>query len=101
MNNYRNLNRNRELLAAFQGVLVQVPVLFLIGQRDVGLSIPGMPEIIADMASLAPHLRPVVELAGAELAVWRPPGPKLRSAILHLAAGIIFSMVAVEGVVQG
>ena len=33
--------------------------------------------------------------AGA-LATWRAPGPKLRSAILHFAAGVIFSVVAVE-----
>ena len=38
----------------------------------------------------------VVMIAGAALAVWRAPGPKLRSAILHFAAGVIFSVVAVE-----
>ncbi|MBC6612400.1 transporter [Hymenobacter sp. BT507] len=35
-------------------------------------------------------------IAGAALAVWRAPGPGLRSAILHFAAGVIFSVVAVE-----
>jgi ZIP family zinc transporter len=35
-------------------------------------------------------------IAGAALAVWRAPGPKLRSAILYFAAGVIFSVVAVE-----
>lgn len=38
----------------------------------------------------------VVMIVGAALAVWRAPGPKLRSAILHFAAGVIFSVVAVE-----
>ena len=38
----------------------------------------------------------IVMIAGAALAVWRAPGPKLRSAILHFAAGVIFSVVAVE-----
>jgi zinc transporter, ZIP family len=38
----------------------------------------------------------VVMIAGAALAVWCAPGPKLRSAILHFAAGVIFSVVAVE-----
>ncbi len=65
LNYYRNLDRNRELLLAFQGLQVQVPALFLIGQRDVGLSIPGMREIIADMPRLVPHLRPTIELADA------------------------------------
>jgi pimeloyl-ACP methyl ester carboxylesterase len=65
LNYYRNLDRNRELLLAFQGLSVQVPALFLVGQRDVGLSIPGMREIIADMPRLVPHLRPPVELVEA------------------------------------
>lgn len=38
----------------------------------------------------------VVMITGAALAVWRAPGPQLRSAILHFAAGVIFSVVAVE-----
>lgn len=37
-----------------------------------------------------------VMVAGAALAVWRTPSPPLRSAILHFAAGVIFSVVAVE-----
>jgi pimeloyl-ACP methyl ester carboxylesterase len=65
LNYYRNLDRNRELLAPFQGLPVAVPALFLIGQRDVGLSIPGMREIIASMPGMVPHLRPVVELPAA------------------------------------
>ena len=65
LNYYRNLDRNRELLLAFQGLPVAMPALFLIGQRDVGLSIPGMREIIADMPRLVPQLRPTVELADA------------------------------------
>jgi pimeloyl-ACP methyl ester carboxylesterase len=65
LNYYRNLDRNRELLAPFQGLPVQVPALFLIGQRDVGLSIPGMRDIIAAMPGLVPQLRPVIEVPGA------------------------------------
>lgn len=35
-------------------------------------------------------------IIGASLAVFRPPGPILRSYIQHLAAGVVFSVVAVE-----
>ena len=38
----------------------------------------------------------VVMVGGAVVAVLRPPGPKLRGAILHFAAGVVFSVVAVE-----
>jgi pimeloyl-ACP methyl ester carboxylesterase len=65
LNYYRNLDRNRELLAPFQGLPVAVPALFLIGQRDVGLSIPGMREIIAAMPGLVSQLRPVIEVPEA------------------------------------
>lgn len=42
-------------------------------------------------------LVPTAAMAGGgAIAAWRPPGPKLRSAILHFAAGVMFSVVAVE-----
>lgn len=34
--------------------------------------------------------------AGATIAALRPPGPRVRSAIQHFAAGVVFSVVAVE-----
>jgi ZIP family zinc transporter len=35
-------------------------------------------------------------IVGALVSTFRPPGPKLRSAIQHFAAGVVFSVVAVE-----
>lgn len=35
-------------------------------------------------------------IVGAVVSTFRPPGPKLRSAIQHFAAGVVFSVVAVE-----
>jgi ZIP family zinc transporter len=43
--------------------------------------------------SLAPVL---AALLGATLAVIRPPGTAVRSGIQHFAAGVVFSVVAVE-----
>ena len=37
-----------------------------------------------------------VMTVGAVVAIIRPPGPAIRSAILHFAAGVVFSVVAVE-----
>lgn len=34
--------------------------------------------------------------AGAGITAWRPPAPSIRSAIQHFAAGVVFSVVAVE-----
>ena len=47
LNYYRNLDRNRELLAPFNKLQVLVPALFLVGERDSGLAIPGMDRIIS------------------------------------------------------
>ncbi|MBK1812807.1 alpha/beta hydrolase [Clostridium sp. YIM B02505] len=57
LNYYRNLDRNRELLSCFNDLKVTIPAQFIIGSRDVGLSIPGMEQIISDMHNLVPNLR--------------------------------------------
>jgi pimeloyl-ACP methyl ester carboxylesterase len=62
LNYYRNLDRNRELLAPFNKLQVLVPALFLIGERDSGLTIPGMDNMISEMTNLVPLLRESVVL---------------------------------------
>lgn len=49
------------------------------------------------MPNLAYALIPVAAvLIGAVAAVWRKPGPKLVSAVQHLAAGVVFAAAAAE-----
>ncbi|TIX89137.1 alpha/beta hydrolase [Rhizobium sp. P44RR-XXIV] len=74
LNYYRNLDRNWELQQANAGQLVNVPALFMTGERDTGLSIPGMDQIIASMPHLVPHLRGshVLPAAGHWLQQERP-----------------------------
>jgi pimeloyl-ACP methyl ester carboxylesterase len=62
LNFYRNLDRNWELMAAFNGLQVKIPALYMVGSRDVGLSIPGMQQIIDDMPTLVPLLRESIVL---------------------------------------
>lgn len=57
LNYYRNLDRNWELQHVAVGLPITVPALFMIGERDTGLSIPGMDKIIAEMPTLVPDLR--------------------------------------------
>lgn len=57
LNYYRNLDRNWALQSAFTGKQIEVPALFLIGERDTGLAIPGMDQIIKAMPQLVPQLR--------------------------------------------
>lgn len=56
LNYYRNLDRNWELQQATNGQTINVPALFIIGERDPGLTMPGMEQIIASMQDLVPHL---------------------------------------------
>lgn len=57
LNLYRNLDRNWALHAAFAGLPVQVPALFMVGSRDTGLSMPGMRQMVEAQKALAPRLR--------------------------------------------
>jgi pimeloyl-ACP methyl ester carboxylesterase len=56
LNYYRNLDRNWELQAAFRGMRIEVPALYLAGARDPGLTMPGMRQIIDAMPQLVPRL---------------------------------------------
>lgn len=65
LNYYRNLDRNWGVDAAFNGLRVAVPALFMVGERDTGLAMPGMQDIISAMPDLVPNLRGSVQVPGA------------------------------------
>jgi pimeloyl-ACP methyl ester carboxylesterase len=65
LNYYRNLDRNWALQAALDGKQVEVPALYLVGERDTGLAIPGMDQIIKAMPALVPQLRAAEVIPGA------------------------------------
>ena len=64
LNWYRNFDRNWELLAAYRGGKITVPALFLWGDRDPTLEIPGMSKRIERMSEVIPHLHSIA-FAGA------------------------------------
>jgi len=64
LNWYRNIDRNWELLAPFDGVPVKVPALYIVGDRDPAVKFPGMERHIADLPKFAPQLRDVIMLPG-------------------------------------
>ncbi|MER6264060.1 alpha/beta hydrolase [Streptomyces sp900105245] len=65
LNWYRNLDRNWELTAPWQGAVVDRPALYVYGDRDVVPAFPGTPELISQLPELMPSLwRPPLELAG-------------------------------------
>ncbi len=64
LNWYRNIDRNWELLAPFDGVLVRVPALYIAGERDPVVKFPGMERHIADLPKHVPQLRGPIMLPG-------------------------------------
>jgi pimeloyl-ACP methyl ester carboxylesterase len=64
LNYYRNIDRNWELAAAFEGTKVTVPALFIAGDQDVVLAFPGAAEHIANMKEFVPLLRDIQMLPG-------------------------------------
>lgn len=65
LNYYRNLDRNWQLLASLAGLKIQIPSLFMVGERDTGLSIPGMQDIIRAMPALVPQLAETLVVPGS------------------------------------
>ena len=65
LNYYRNMDRNWQDQSALAGLKVKVPALFMIGERDTGLAIPVMLDIIKAMPGLVPDLREVIQVPGA------------------------------------
>ena len=64
LNWYRNIDRNWELLAPFDGLKVSAPSLYIAGDRDPVIRFPGMDRHIADLAKFVPQLRRTIMLPG-------------------------------------
>jgi pimeloyl-ACP methyl ester carboxylesterase len=64
LNWYRNIDRNWELLAPFAGARVNVPALYIAGERDLVLKFPGAADLVANLTQLVPRLRKTIILPG-------------------------------------
>jgi pimeloyl-ACP methyl ester carboxylesterase len=57
LNWYRNADRNWQLLAPFDSAKVTVPALYMVGDRDLIMTLPGMDRAIATLDRTVPKLR--------------------------------------------
>jgi pimeloyl-ACP methyl ester carboxylesterase len=64
LNWYRNIDRNWDLLAPFDGARVTVPALFIAGDRDVVLAFRGVSAVLSNLPAAVPRLRETVILPG-------------------------------------
>ena len=64
LNWYRNIDRNWELTAAFAGKTVDVPALYVAGDRDLVVTFPGMDQLLPNLTRFVPKLRQTIMLPG-------------------------------------
>lgn len=64
LNWYRNIDRNWELLAPYARAQVQVPAIYMAGERDLVLAFPGAKEIVENLRTFVPQLRRTIILPG-------------------------------------
>ena len=60
LNWYRNIDRSWELLGPFAGAKVEVPALYLAGDRDLVVRFPGMDRNIATLSQIVPKLKETI-----------------------------------------
>lgn len=64
LNWYRNVDRNWSLLAPWAGARVNVPALYIAGDRDPVVRFPGMDKLIPNLRQFVPQLRKTIMLPG-------------------------------------
>jgi len=64
LNWYRNIDRNWELLAPFAGARVNVPALYIAGDRDLVVAFRGMDQLLRNLTNFVPQLRQTIMLPG-------------------------------------
>ena len=82
LNWYRNIDRNWELLAPFDGLKVTVPALYIAGDRDPVIKFPGIDRHIAELAKFVPQLRRTIILPGCGHVTQEERAVEVNSAII-------------------
>ena len=88
LNWYRNIDRNWELLAPFDGVPVKVPALYIAGDRDPVIKFPGMDRHIADMPKFVPQLRDTIMLPGCGHITQEERPAEVNAAMIDFLRGV-------------
>jgi pimeloyl-ACP methyl ester carboxylesterase len=88
LNYYRNIDRNWELTAAFAGVNVTVPALYVAGDRDMVVSFPGTAELLANLKQFVPALRDIQMLACCGHWTQQERASEVSAAIIDFVRGL-------------
>jgi pimeloyl-ACP methyl ester carboxylesterase len=88
LNYYRNVDRNWEQMAAFAGVPVTVPALYVAGDRDMVVSFPGTDQLLANFKQFVPALRGIKMLAGCGHWTQQERPDEVNAAIVDFVRGL-------------
>jgi pimeloyl-ACP methyl ester carboxylesterase len=88
LNWYRNLDRNWELTSAWHKAPVTVPALFMAGERDLVVSVPGAREALHRMKNDVPELRDVLLLPGCGHWIQQERPAEVSAAMISFLGGL-------------
>jgi pimeloyl-ACP methyl ester carboxylesterase len=88
LNYYRNIDRNWELMAAFDGTKVTVPALYMAGDHDMVVAFPGAAEQIANLKQVVPLLREIQMLPGCGHWTQQERPAEVSAAIIEFLRGL-------------
>ena len=88
LNWYRNLDRNWELTAPWRHAPVTTPALFIAGDRDFVVSVPGPAQVAGRMRQCVPRLADPVLLAGCGHWTQQERPDEVNQAVISFLAGL-------------
>jgi pimeloyl-ACP methyl ester carboxylesterase len=88
LNWYRNMDRNRDLLAAWRGLPIRQPSLFVAGERDAVIRFPGSAGAMEAFPRTLPGLRASVLVEGAGHWVQQERPDAVNAALLEFLRGL-------------
>jgi pimeloyl-ACP methyl ester carboxylesterase len=88
LNWYRNIDRNWELTAAWQGCLIRQPALFVAGDRDMTIAGPIGASSLKRMPESVPGLRRSVMLEGAGHWIQQERPEEVNAALIEFLRGL-------------
>jgi len=88
LNYYRNIDRNWELLAPWQGALIQQPALFIAGTRDPVIAGPIGAKALEALPHSVPGLRRTVMIEGAGHWIQQERPDEVNAALVEFLAGV-------------
>ena len=88
LNWYRNIDRNWELTAPFQGAPVTPPALYVAGDRDLVVHFKGADKLIANLKQFVPNLSRTIMLEGCGHWTQQERAAEVNAALIEFLRGL-------------